>query len=167
MALTLNDVSLPALTQTLRALSAILAKAADYAASHKVDESVLLNARLYPDMFAFARQVQIATDLAKGCAARLAGVDIPRYEDDETTIAQLQARIARTIDFLDSFTPAQIDAGENAAVVLQLRERALEFTGRSFVLSWVLPNFYFHATTAYDILRHNGVELGKKDFLGA
>lgn len=167
MALTLNEVSLPALKQTLRALSAILAKAADYAASRKIEEGVLLNARLYPDMFALVRQIQIASDLAKGCAARLAGVDIPSYADDETTIAQLQARIARTIDFVDSFTPAQIDAGEDAAIVLQLRERAIEFTGRSYVLNWVLPNFYFHATTAYDILRHNGVELGKKDFLGA
>ena len=167
MALTLHEVSLPALKQTLCALSAVLAKAADHAASRKIDESVLLNARLYPDMFALVRQIQIASDLAKGCAARLAGVDIPSYADDETSIAQLQARIARTIDFLDGFTPAQIDAGEDASIVLQLRERALEFTGRSFLLKWVLPNFYFHATTAYDILRHNGVELGKKDFLGA
>ena len=167
MSLTLYEVSLPALKQTLRALSAVLAKAADYAVSRKIDESVLLNARLYPDMFALVRQIQIATDLAKGCAARLAGVDIPSYADDETTIAQLQARIARTVDYLDGFTPEQIDAGEDAAIVLKLRERSIEFVGRSFLLKWVLPNFYFHATTAYDILRHNGVELGKKDFLGA
>ena len=166
MTLSMYETSTPALKRTLAALSAVLGKAADHAASRKVDQGVLLNARLFPDMFPLVRQVQIATDQAKGCAARLAGVDIPKYDDTETTFDQLQERIARTIAFLDSFVPAQINGSEDAEIVLQIHELKLEFKGQDYLLRWVLPNFYFHATTAYDILRHNGVELGKRDFLG-
>lgn len=166
MALSLYEVSVPALKRTLRALSAVLAKAADHAASRKIDPGVLLNARLYPDMFPLVRQIQIATDLAKGCAARLGKVDMPSYADDETTFEALQQRISRTFDFIGSVDPAAIDASEDAQIVLKLRDRELTFTGKTYLLAWVLPNFYFHAATAYDILRHNGLEIGKKDFLG-
>ena len=166
MALSLYETSVPALKRTLRALSAILAKAADYAASHKIEPGVLLNARLYPDMFPLVRQIQIASDLAKGCAARLGQVDLPSYADDETSFEALQQRITRTLAFVDSVDAAAIDASEDTAIVLKLREREVTFTGKTYLLAWVLPNFYFHAATAYDILRHNGLEIGKKDFLG-
>lgn len=166
MPLSMYEVSVPALKQTLGSLAAILRKAAEYAQSRQIDPAVLLNARLFPDMFPLVRQIQIATDQAKGCAARLAKVDIPKFDDTETTIDQLQARIAQTIAFLDSFTPQQIDGSEDADIVLQIHELKLEFKGQAYLLKWVLPNFYFHATTAYDILRHNGVDIGKRDFLG-
>ena len=166
MALSLYETSVPALKRTLRALSAILAKAAEYAASHKIEPGVLLNARLYPDMFPLVRQIQIASDLAKGCAARLGQVEIPSYADDEASFEALQQRITRTLAFVDSVDAAAIDGSEDTAIVLKLRERELEFTGKTYLLAWVLPNFYFHAATAYDILRHNGLEIGKKDFLG-
>jgi hypothetical protein len=166
MALSMYGSSVPALKKTLGSLSAILAKAADHAASRKIDPVVFTSARLFPDMFPLAKQIQIATDQAKGCVARLAGVDNPKFDDTETSFDELQARIAKTIAFLDSFTPQQIDGSEESDIVLQLHETTLEFKGQAYLLAWVLPNFYFHATTAYNILRHNGVELGKKDFLG-
>ena len=166
MALSMYDFSIPVLKQALGSLAVILRKAADHAESRKIDPAAFISARLFPDMFALAKQVQIATDQAKGCAARLARVDIPKYDDTETTFDQLQERIARTIAFLDSFAPAQINGSEEAEIVLQIHELKLEFKGQDYLLRWVLPNFYFHATTAYDILRHNGVEIGKRDFLG-
>ena len=166
MALSLYETSVPALKRSLRALATILGKAAEYAESRKIDPGVLLNARLYPDMFPLVRQIQIASDLAKGCAARLGRVDVPSYADDETSFEALQQRIGRTIDFIDSVDAAAIDASEDAAIVHKLREREVTFTGKTYLLAWVLPNFYFHAATAYDILRHNGLEIGKKDFLG-
>lgn len=166
MALSLHETSVPALKRSLRALTTILGKAAEYAESRKIDPGVLLSARLYPDMFPLVRQIQIASDLAKGCAARLAQVDVPSYADDETSFEALQQRIGRTIDFIDSVDAAAVDASEDAAIVLKLREREVTFTGKTYLLAWVLPNFYFHAATAYDILRHNGLEIGKKDFLG-
>ena len=166
MALSLYETSVPALKRTLRALSAILAKATEYAATRKIEPGALLNARLYPDMFPLVRQIQIASDLAKGCAARLGQVEIPSYADDETTFDALQQRITRTLAFIDSVDAAAIDASEDTAIVLKLREREVAFTGKTYLLAWVLPNFYFHAATAYDILRHNGLEVGKKDFLG-
>lgn len=167
MALSMYGSSVPALKQTLNSLAAILGKAAAHAESRKIDPSVLVNARLFPDMFPLAKQIQIATDQAKGCAARLANVDIPKFDDTETTIADLLTRIAKTIAFLDSFTAPQIDGSEDRDIVLQLHETKLEFKGDAYLLNWVLPNFYFHATTAYNILRHNGVEIGKRDFLGS
>jgi len=166
MALSMYDLSVPALKQTLSSLAAILRKAAEYVESRKIDPSVLINARLFPDMFALAKQVQIATDQAKGCAARLSGVDIPKFDDTEATFGELQARIEKTIAFLDSFNAQQIDGSEQREIVLQLHETTLKFKGQDYLLKWVLPNFYFHATTAYNILRHNGVEIGKRDFLG-
>ena len=167
MALSMYDFSVPVLKQSLGSLAAILRKAADHAESKKIDPAVLISARLFPDMFALAKQVQIATDQAKGCAARLAGVEIPSFDDNETTFAELQARIEKTIAFLDSFKAQQINGSETRDIVLQLRERTVEFKGQDYLLKWVMPNFYFHVTTAYNILRHNGVDIGKRDFLGS
>ena len=121
---------------------------------------------LFPDMFALTKQVQIATDQAKGCAARLTGIEIPVFEDTEATFGELQTRIEKTIAFLDSVKASQFDGSEARHIVLQLRDRTVEFNGQDYLLKWVMPNFYFHVTTAYDILRHNGVDIGKRDFLG-
>ena len=167
MTLSMYDASIPALKHMLNSLAAILKKAAEHAASRKIDPAVLVSARLFPDMLPLSKQIQIATDQAKGCAARLAGVDIPRFEDNETTFDELQARIVKTIAFLDGFKAPQIDGSEAREIAFQLHETKLEFTGRQYLLSWVLPNFYFHVTTAYNILRHNGVDIGKRDFLGS
>ncbi|MDR3409911.1 MAG: DUF1993 domain-containing protein [Formivibrio sp.] len=166
MTLSMYDSSIPALKHMLKSLSTLLGKAAAHAASKKIDPVVFTAARLYPDMFPLSRQVQIATDQAKGCAARLAGIDIPAFEDTETTFEELQARIAKTIAFLDGIGANQINGSEERDIVLQLRETTKQFKGKDYLHHWVLPNFYFHVTTAYDILRHNGVEIGKKDFLG-
>ena len=167
MALSMYDFSIPVLKQSLGSLAAILRKAADHAESRKIDPAAFIGARLFPDMFALAKQVQIATDQAKGCAARLAGIDIPSFEDNETTFGELQARIEKTIAFLDSVKAQQINGSETRHIVLQLRERTVEFKGQDYLLKWVMPNFYFHVTTAYNILRHNGVDIGKRDFLGS
>ncbi len=166
MALSMYQSSVPMLKRMLGSLSTLLTKAAAHAEAKKIDPAVLVGARLFPDMFALARQVQIATDQAKGCAARLAGVEVPKYEDTETTFAELQARLAKTIAFLDSLTPAQIDGSEDKDIVVQVRDLKLDFKGQDYLMQWVLPNFYFHVTTAYNILRHTGIEIGKTDFLG-
>ena len=167
MALSMYDFSIPVLKRTLASLSFILGKAAGHAEGKKIDPAVFINARLFPDMFALARQIQIATDQAKGCAARLAGVDIPKFDDSETTFGELQARIEKTIAFLDSFQAQQINGSETRDIAFQVHETKLAFKGQDYLLKWVLPNFYFHATTAYNILRHNGVDIGKRDFLGS
>lgn len=160
------DASIPVLKHFLGNLSGLLDKAVIHADARKIDHDVLLNARLFPDMFPLTRQVQIASDQAKGAAARLAGVEVPKFEDDEASFSDLQARIAKTIAFLDTISPEQLQGSEDRDIVLALRDRTLEFKGQQYLLAWVLPNFYFHVTTAYAILRHNGVEIGKKDFLG-
>lgn len=167
MPLSMYEASVPVFRHTLGALSAILDKAEAYAAERKIDPAVLLNTRLFPDMFPLVRQVQIASDQAKGCVARLAGVDVPGYEDNEASFADLKARIAKTLAFVEGFKPAQIDGSEERPITMKLRSGELSFTGQSYLLRFVLPNFYFHATTAYDILRHCGVPLGKRDFLGS
>ena len=166
MALSMYDSSIPVLKHMLQNLAAILKKSADDAAARKIDPGVFVNARLAPDMLPLSKQIQIATDQAKGCAARLAGVEMPKFDDTEKTFDELQARIAKTIAFLDGFTAAQFDGSETRDIAFQLHETKLEFTGQGYLLNWVLPNFYFHVTTAYAILRHNGVDIGKKDFLG-
>lgn len=166
MPLSMYQASVPVFRQILGALSAILDKADAYAAERKIDPTVLLNTRLFPDMFPLVRQVQIACDQAKGCAARLAGAAVPSYEDNEASIADLKARIAKTLAFAEGFTPAQIDGTEERPVTIKLRSGELNFSGQDYLLKFVLPNFYFHATTAYDILRQCGVPLGKRDFLG-
>jgi len=165
MAISMYRASAPIFLQMLPALSACLDKAAAYAAAKKVDPSVLLQSRLYPDMFPLTRQVQIASDFAKGAVARLAGVDPPKYDDTETTIDQLKARIAKTIDFVKEFKPSQIDGSEERDITIALGNQTRTFKGENYLVGFVLPNFFFHLSTAYAILRHNGVDLGKGDYM--
>jgi len=152
--------------KSLTNLRTILEKAIAYAEGKKIDPAVLVTARLYPDMYPLSRQVQIATDVAKGAASRLAGLEPPKYEDNETTFPELLARLDKTIALLESFTPEQINSSEDKTIVLPLHDRSIEFKGLTYLTDFVLPNVYFHVTTVYAILRHNGVEIGKKDFLG-
>jgi hypothetical protein len=166
MQISMYAASVPVFAKMLGNLSALLDKAAAYAEQKKFDPAVLLNARLYPDMFALAKQVQIACDFAKGAVARLAGEEPPKYEDSETTIAELKARIARTIAYIQRFEPAQLDGSETRDVELKIRGETVKYPGLTYLLQVATPNFYFHVTTAYGILRHNGVELGKRDFVG-
>ena len=166
MSLTLYQASIPHFIRMLGNLSAILNKAAAHAAAKKIDPAIFVNARLAPDMFPLSRQVQIATDMVKGCAARLAGIEVPSYEDNETTFAELQARIAKTVAFLQSISASQIDGSEDRKITLKFGSKELSFLGQAYLLDFVLPNFHFHLTTAYAILRHNGVEIGKKDYTG-
>jgi len=166
MAISMYQSSAPVLTRMLTNLSAILDKAAAHAASRKIDPAVLLGTRLFPDMFSLAKQVQLACDFAKGAAARLAGVEPPKFPDEEKTFDELKARIARTIDYVKEFKPAQIDGSEARAVALTAAGQTYNFKGQGYLLNMVLPNFYFHVTTAYAILRHCGVYIGKRDFLG-
>ncbi len=166
MSLTMYSAFIPVAIRTLQNLSAILAKGAAHCEARKIDPNAFLSARLYPDMFPLSRQVQIASDTAKGAAARLAGIEIPKYEDNETTFAELQARLDKTVAFLKTIQPAQIDGKEDADIVLSFPTRTFEFKGQAYLTGWVLPNLYFHTTTAYGLLRHGGVELGKADYLG-
>jgi hypothetical protein len=163
--ITMYQTSVPRLANMLKNLSAILDKAQAHAEARKIDPAVLVNSRLYPDMFPMKRQVQIACDTAKGVVARLAGVEVPKHEDTEETFAELKARIAKTIDFIQALKPAQIDGSEDKNIHLKLGQREVDFKGMQYLLGHALPNFYFHVTTAYDILRHNGVELAKRDYL--
>lgn len=157
--------SVPVFIHVLKNLSAILEKAEASAVSRKIDPSVLINGRLAPDMFPLSRQIQIASDMVKGGGARLAGVDNPKFEDTESTFEELQARITKTIVFLETLTPAQIDGSEEKHIKIQAGPSEYEFKGLQYLNHWVFPNLYFHAATAYNILRHNGVALGKRDFL--
>lgn len=166
MSLSMYDASLAQFIRMLGNLSAILNKAEAYAAERKIEPSVLLNARLAPDMLPLISQVQIASDSVKGCAARLAGIDIPSYADNESSFAELQARIAKTQAFLGSVTAVQLEGSEGKSITLNFPGLELQFTGQEYLLHFVLPNFYFHLTTAYAILRHNGLDIGKMDFLG-
>lgn len=165
MTVSIYTASVPLLTRMLGGLSKNLAKAAANAAERKIDPSVFVNARLAPDMFALARQVQIATDGAKGGLARMAGVEIPKYEDTETTLEELQARLAKTIAFLEGIPAASIEGTDAKDITITVAKQDMHFKGADYLISWVIPNVMFHVTTAYDILRHNGVPLGKRDFL--
>lgn len=167
MAFTIYDASVPVFQQTLGSLLILLDKAEAHADEKGIEASALLNASLAPDMFNFIRQVQIATDHAKGCAARLAGLEIPKYEDNETTVAELRARIQKTLAFIGSVQPGQCAGAETRDLKLVFPWATYEFTGQRYVTYWALPNFFFHAVTAYDILRQRGVAVGKADFLGA
>jgi hypothetical protein len=160
------QASAPRFVNTLGNLSGILDKAQAHCEARKIDPLVLTGYRLFPDMFPFSRQVQIACDTAKGALARLAGVEIPKHEDSERTLAELKARIAKTIDFVQSVKRERVDGSEDREIVLQMRSGERRFTGLQYLLGHALPNFYFHVTTAYNILRHNGVELGKADYIG-
>jgi hypothetical protein len=166
MKISMYQVSVPVFIRMLNNLAAVLDKGAAYAEARKIEPSVLINARLYPDMLPLLKQVQIAADGAKGAAARLAGQEPPKYEDAETTFADLKARIQKTISYLNTFKPEQIDGSEEKTITLQIRGNAVKFEGLAYLLNHATPNFYFHVTTAYDILRHNGVEIGKADYLG-
>jgi hypothetical protein len=166
MTISMYQASAPRFVNTLNNLSRILDKAQVYADAKKVDPAVLTAFRLYPDMFPLARQIQIATDGAKGAMARLAGVDIPKFEDSEKTIAELKERIAKTVAFIESIKPQQVDGTEDKEIVLPGASGERHLKGMQYLLGWAYPNFYFHVTTTYNILRHCGVEVGKMDFLG-
>jgi len=166
MTISMYQASVPVITRSLTNLRTLLEKAAAHAEANKIDPLVLLNARLFPDMFPLVRQVQIATDMAKGGASRLAGAEVPKYEDNEASFAELIARINKAITLLETFKPAQINGSEDRDITVPMRDRNLRFKGLPYLLDYVLPNIYFHVTTTYAILRHNGVVLGKGDFLG-
>jgi hypothetical protein len=166
MSISTYEISIPVLSRGLSNLSAILDKAAAHAAARKYDSSVLAQLRLYPDMHPLARQVQIACDTAKGAAARLAGVEVPKHEDTEATLDELKQRIAKTVDFLKTVTAAQIDRDEGRAIEIKFPNGAWKFTALSYLTDFVLPNFYFHESMVYALLRKSGVEIGKMDFLG-
>jgi hypothetical protein len=167
MAISLYKSSVPIFVQFLTALSAVLDKAAAFAEAKKVDASVLLNTRLSPDMFPLVRQIRTATDHAISASGRLAGVDLPTFSNNEATIPELKERIAKTVDFLKGLKATQIDGTEDKQIKITFPSGATrEFTGQSLLLNNSLPNFYFHCTTAYDILRQCGVDLGKRDFMG-
>jgi hypothetical protein len=166
MSLSMYQASVPAFVQLLQAMSGVLDKAEAHAAQRKIDPAILLGARLFPDMFPLSRQVQIACDFAKGAAARLGGLEVPVYEDTEKTFAELKARIARTIAFVQSVKPAQIDGSENRDVTVKIAGKPVTFKGQPYLVQFALPNFYFHLTAAYAVLRHSGVELGKRDYMG-
>jgi hypothetical protein len=166
MSISMYQSSIPVFVHQLENLSKILDKASAHAEFKKIDPAVFINARLAPDMYPLSRQIQIASDVVKGCAARLSGIEVPSYKDDETTFSDLQARIAKTIDFLKSVNAAQIDGSEERTVTLKMHDKETHFTGQPYLLYFVLPNFYFHISMAYAILWHNGVEIGKTDFIG-
>ncbi|WP_028081579.1 DUF1993 domain-containing protein [Solimonas soli] len=166
MTISMYQASVPVLVRMLGNLKGLLEKGSAHAEARKFDATVLADSRLFPDMFPLSRQVQIATDMAKGGVARLAGTEPPKFEDHERTLTELIARVDKTIAFLQSFKPEQIDGSESRTITLQMRGGTRNFEGLGYLLHFVLPNFYFHVTTAYNLLRHNGVEIGKPDFLG-
>lgn len=166
MPLSMYQASIPVLSSGLSAGAKFLGKAAAEAQSRGMDETALLDQRLAPDMFPLVRQVQIVSDAAKGVAARLAGQPVPSYPDTEASFAELQARLDRTRAFVEEFGPAEIDGSEEREVVLTIGGNPMHFTGQSYLFGFAMPNFYFHLTTAYAILRHQGFALGKRDFLG-
>lgn len=166
MPLSLYDSSIPVFQRTLTTTSTILDKAAAHCTARKIDPAALLTARLFPDMFPLTRQVQLVSDFAKGGAARLAGIDIPKYEDTETSFDELKARLAKTHTFLTGVDRAAIEAGADRSITLTMAGKPVQMTGTALLTSHTLPNLYFHATTAYAILRHGGVEIGKGDFMG-
>jgi len=166
MTISMHAASVPVFKQMLGALNDILAKGAAYAEARKIDPNVLLQSRLFPDMLPLLRQVQIACDTAKGAVARLAGVEIPKHEDTEQSFAELKSRIAKTLDFIAAVPAAKMDGADEREVTIRQRGQDVTMSGLQYLLAVAQPNFYFHVATAYNILRHNGVELGKKDFLG-
>lgn len=160
------DIIIPPLVLALNNLSHIIKKGKRYADARDIEHDVILNGRLFPNMYPLTRQVQIATDMSKGAAARLAGIEVPKYEDNETNFEELLARIDKTVAFLESIAPEKYDGAESRPIEMMVRDSKRQFVGLDYLLRWVQPNVYFHVTTAYNILRHNGIELGKRDFLG-
>jgi len=167
MSISMYQASVPIFDRSLGNLAAILTKAATWAETRKIDPAVLLASRLAPDMFALSRQLQIACDFGKSVPARLAGVEVPKYEDNETSFAEFQARIAKTRQFIGTFKAAQFDGSEERQINLKAGPREMSFKGLPYLTGYALPNFFFHYTTAYAILRHNGLDLSKVDFIGA
>lgn len=165
MSLSIYDATIPPMVSMLQSLSAILDKGAAYAEAKKIDPSVLLNSRLAPDMFPLTRQVQIACDQLRGCAARLAGVEVPAHPDTETSFDELKARIRKTIDFAQGLDLSKFDGAEGRPVTMKLGPAEITFPGPVFAFEFTAPNFYFHCAMSYAILRHSGVEVGKSDFL--
>jgi hypothetical protein len=166
MSISMYQASVPRFVNILGNLSNILDKAQAHVDAKKLDPATLTAYRLFPDMLPMKSQVQIACDTAKGALARLAGVEIPVHEDNEQTLADLKARIAKTIAFIQTMTPGKIDGTEDKEIVIKRGDKETRYKGMQFLLGQALPNFYFHVTTAYDILRHNGIEIGKRDYLG-
>jgi hypothetical protein len=166
MKLSMYEACIPPTVRALNNLAAVLEKAKAHAESKKIDESAFIGSRLYPDMFTLARQVQIASDSAKGGAARLAQAEAPAFEDNETTFAQLVERCRKTVTFLETLKAGQFEGAEDRTVTWKTRTADKSMQGMPYLLNHVLPNVYFHCTTAYALLRHNGVEVGKQDFLG-
>ena len=166
MTISMYEASIPRFVSLLTNLSAILDKAEAYAEAKKVVPAVLPSARLFPDMFPLSKQVQIACDFAKGAVARLAGIEIPKYEDNEQTLDELKARIAKTIAFVESVAASQINGSEERDISFTAGGKEMNLKGMPYLLGYALPNFYFHLVTAYNILRHNGVEIGKRDYMG-
>ena len=166
MTISMYQASVPVFKKSLTALKEVLAKGAAHAAEHKIEESVLLGSRLYPNMFPLTRQVQIAADFGKGLVARLSGIEPPKYDDNEKTFAELAARIDKTLAFIDTFKPAQIDGSEDRDIVLTVGGKPVTFKGQPYLLHMALPNLFFHMSMSYAILRHNGVDIGKRDFIG-
>jgi hypothetical protein len=167
MSITMHSASVPIFVRMLANVNTWLDKAEAHAAAKKFDTSVYLNTRLAPDMLPFTKQIQIACDTVKFCVARLAGVDSPKFEDNETTLAELRERISATIAYVKSVPAAQIDGSEEKDITLPRRDGPIIMKGEAYLKHFVLPNFFFHLTTAYALLRHNGVEVGKMDYLGA
>jgi len=166
MKLSMYEACVPTISRALENLAAVLEKSAAQAEAKKIDQGVFVSARLFPDMFPLAKQVQIASDISKGGSARLAGVEAPAYEDNEATFADLALRCRKTVEFLKTLKPAQFEGAEDRTVTWKTRTAEKSMQGTPYLFNHVLPNVFFHATTAYDILRHNGIELGKQDFLG-
>ena len=167
MAVSMYQISVPIFVRQLGGVVTCLKMAQALYTEKRYDESTLLSYRFYPDMFSFAKQIQIATDHARNCTALLAGLEAPTYEDNEKSLAELIARVEKTIAWLNTVKPEQVDGSEGKTVTVKTRDRELKFTGLELLQNRSLPNFYFHTTTAYDILRHNGLELGKRHFMGA
>lgn len=167
MSISMYDFSIPVLTRALTNLSAILDKAGAHAVAKKFDSAVLAQARLFPDMHPLVRQVQFACDTAKGAAARLAGIEVPKHEDTEVTFADLKARIAKTVDFLKTVGAAQLKDAESRSIEIKFPNGSWKFTGLAYLNDFVLPNFYFHYGMIYALLRKSGIDVGKMDFLGA
>jgi uncharacterized protein len=167
MTISMYRASVPVFLQMLPALSGVLDKGSAFAAAKKIDPSVLLNGRLAPDMFPLTRQVQIASDFAKGTVSRLAGKEPPKYEDNEASFDELKDRIAKTVDLIKGFSPSQIDGSEERDITIMIGGKPQSFKGENYLVAFALPNFFFHVTSAYAVLRHNGVELGKGDYMRA
>lgn len=166
MTISIYDQTVSALSRMLLNLDRIVTKAEEYAKDRNIDPAALVQARLYPDMLPFVSQVRIATDTAKGAAARLSGTELPKWPDDEVTFEDVHARIRKALDYLATFKPEQFEGAEDRPIEMKFPNRTLNFSGREYVLGFVLPNFYFHVATAYGILRHNGLPIGKLDYLG-